>query len=507
MNIDYIVVQAGGKGTRMDFLTRNKPKALVSVNNLPILFHLFRLYPDKKFIIIGDYKADVMERYLEAFAGDVDWKMVRCGGTTGTCSGISAALAEVRDGSPFMLVWSDLVMKKDYTDGLPDNCDYVGLSGDFRCRWKFRDGFFSEEPSEEYGVAGFFLFKDKSFAGDVPESGEFVRWLSSKDMHFDTVTLSGTKEYGLLSEYQKLKIAKCRPFNRIDEIDGRLVKQGIDDQGKALAVREKAWYKRVSELGFTSVPEIYSYEPLTMEKIDGCNIYDLRDISPDQKRAVTESIVRSLRELHSSGSCPADPESIYDAYIGKTFSRLDRIRSLVPFADQEIITINGRKCHNVFFFRDKLERAFAAADSDRFVPIHGDCTFSNIMVRRSSTEPVFIDPRGYFGKTEFYGDAAYDWAKLYYSIAGNYDMFNLKKFDLDISEDSVSLKIESSGWEEVGDHLLELVSEETSPDRIRLIHAVIWLSLTTYAWDDYDSVCGAFYNGTYLMEDCYESLL
>ena len=129
------------------------------------------------------------------------------------------------------------------------------------------------------------------------------------------------------------------------------------------------------------------------------------------------------------------------------------------------------------------------------------------MVRRSSTEPVFIDPRGYFGKTEFYGDAAYDWAKLYYSIAGNYDMFNLKKFDLDISEDSVSLKIESSGWEEVGDHLLELVSEETSPDRIRLIHAVIWLSLTTYAWDDYDSVCGAFYNGTYLMEDCYESLL
>ena len=28
---------------------------------------------------------------------------------------------------------------------------------------------------------------------------------------------------------------------------------------------------------------------------------------------------------------------------------------------------------------------------------------------------------------------------------------------------------------------------------IRLLHAVIWLSLTTYAWQDYDSVCGAFY--------------
>ena len=36
---------------------------------------------------------------------------------------------------------------------------------------------------------------------------------------------------------------------------------------------------------------------------------------------------------------------------------------------------------------------------------------------------------------------------------------------------------------------------------IKLLHAVIWLSLTTYAWQDYDSVCGAFYNGLYYLED------
>lgn len=45
---EYIIVQAGGKGTRMEHLTANKPKALVPVNNLPMLFHLFRKYPDKK---------------------------------------------------------------------------------------------------------------------------------------------------------------------------------------------------------------------------------------------------------------------------------------------------------------------------------------------------------------------------------------------------------------------------------------------------------------------------
>ncbi len=46
--MEYIIVQAGGKGTRLGYLTKNKPKALVPVDNLPMLFHLFRKYPEKK---------------------------------------------------------------------------------------------------------------------------------------------------------------------------------------------------------------------------------------------------------------------------------------------------------------------------------------------------------------------------------------------------------------------------------------------------------------------------
>lgn len=45
--MDYIIVQAGGKGTRLKYLTVNKPKALVPIDNLPMIFHLFHKYPDK----------------------------------------------------------------------------------------------------------------------------------------------------------------------------------------------------------------------------------------------------------------------------------------------------------------------------------------------------------------------------------------------------------------------------------------------------------------------------
>ena len=68
MDLKYIVVQAGGKDSRMERLTRNKPKALVPVNNLPMIFHLFKKFSDKKFIVIGDYKFDVLKKYLYIFA-------------------------------------------------------------------------------------------------------------------------------------------------------------------------------------------------------------------------------------------------------------------------------------------------------------------------------------------------------------------------------------------------------------------------------------------------------
>lgn len=497
----YIIVQAGGKGTRLGHLTANKPKALVPVDNLPMLFHLFRQFPEARFVIIADYKADVMHRYLDAFA-DVPYLIVDAHGQ-GTCAGINGALKKIPEEESFMLIWSDLVLPEDFSFPEEEG-DYIGLSDGFPCRWRYRDGLFEEIPSSEDGVAGLFLFQDKGILGGVPENGEFVRWLRQEKKEFKTISLKRTKEYGLLSSIEGRNgdqpEFRCRPFNRIEKTgDGKLIKYGIDEQGKELAVREKAWYRLVSEKGFTHIPKIYSYEPFVMQSVDGRNVFEYR-LDRDRKAEVLEKLVGCLRELHSLGKMPADPFSIYDAYIKKTWKRLNKVRDLIPFADRETITVNGRECRNVFFHKKKLEEWFAGYDCKNFVLLHGDNTFSNVMLDERM-EPVLIDPRGYFGMTEIYGDPAYDWAKLYYSIVGNYDQFNRKQFRLTIGEEDVRLEIRSNGWEEMEDEFFRLLGDEADRDSIRLIHAVIWLSLTTYAWEDYDSICGAFYNGLYYLQD------
>lgn len=504
MNVPHIIVQAGGKGTRMEYLTYNKPKALVPIDNLPMLFHLFRKYPLADFIVIGDYKYDVLDKYLQAFA-DVNYRLVDARGKKGTCAGISDAIALLPNNEAFMLIWSDLILPKEYEMPTADS-DYIGISKDFRCRWSYRDDKFAEEPSEEYGVAGHFIFTDKSKIEDVPDEGEFVRWLQSQGMTFAELPLYHTKEYGLLSEYDKMTKrttgSRCRPFNRITVEGDRIIKEGIDEQGRALAVRENAWYKKVADEHFTSVPTIYSTNPLVMERIDGKNIFEY-DLSYDEKSKVLKRLIDCIRQIHDLDGCVADRDSYFDAYIGKTYKRLEKVEELVPFAKDETITINGRRCRNIFHCKDELEEKVMSYLPQEFRLLHGDCTFSNMMLRKGK-EPVLIDPRGYFGTTELYGDSAYDWVKIYYSLVGNYDRFNIKQFRLKIEDDHVDLKIESNGWEDMEDEFFRQLGDEVSRKQMKLLHAIIWLSLTTYAWEDYDSICGAFYNGLLYLTDALD---
>lgn len=498
MGCEYIVVQAGGKGTRLEHLTKNKPKCLVPINNLPILFQLFKRFPKKKFIIIGDYHFDVLKEYLRAFA-EVQYILVDSTGKTGTLSGIKEAIRFIPEKSPFVLIWSDLILADDLQ--FPEQGRYIGLSKDFKCRWKYEAGKFEEIESYEYGVAGLFLFEDKNVLRDIPDQGEFVRWLQRQKLQFNELPMYKSKEYGLLSEYNKLEPPKCRPFNQLIIKDNSIIKMPVTEQGKEIALKEQAWYRYINQHSlFKEVPFIYSYQPFEMERIKGANIYEYTGIALEEKKSILNSVVNTLKQLHRIGKIGADYFSVKEAYFDKTISRLKKVRDLIPFTNQEFIVINNRKCRNIFFYTNELENKIQALEVTHFNFIHGDCTFSNMMLTEN-LQPKLIDPRGYFGSTLLFGDVDYDWAKLYYSLVGNYDQFNLKRFDLTIVEQKVNITVESNEWEDLEEYFFSLLQNEVSVEKIKLLHAIIWLSLTTYAWEDYDSICGAFYLGLYYLEE------
>ena len=498
-----IIIQAGGRGSRLEGLTRNKPKCLVSVNNLPIIFHAFHKFPQADFTIIADYRTEVLERYLSIYAKGYRYRILRAR-AKGTISGIADAIEAFTDDEPFMVLWCDLILSDSFS--IPDATgNYIGISKDFECRWSYIDDKCVKKPSKEDGIAGLFIFENKKVLEGIPQDGALVSWLGEKGIKFQRLDLYGSKEIGTLLSYadHTSRGPRCRPFNSMEYEGDKVIKRGITEQGRKIAVDEIAWYKHVRDLGYSNIPLIYGYEPLTMKRVKGRNIYEYDTLDTEQKQGILKGIIKALKELHALE--PPQEASIPDCeenYITKTFDRLSQVQSLIPFAGSEHIVVNGRRCRNVFFLKDELTERVKGIYPKEFRLIHGDCTFSNMMFDTFDMQAVLIDPRGYFGKTKLYGDVDYDWAKLYYSLKGDYDQFNLKRFSLDINDSDVVLHINSNNWSDMEELFFESIKDDSGSEfKIRLLHAIIWLSLTTYAWDDYDSICGAFYNGVYKLSE------
>ncbi len=498
-----IILQAGGKGTRLEHLTENKPKCLVPVKNKPLIFHLFDKYPDGEFIIIGDYKFDVLEKYLKTFAKNVNYELIssRGGGRKGNICGIKQALERVNDNEKFLLIWCDIILSDSFKPEELPNGNYIGILEGSLCSWSFIDGKLEKIPSDKYGVAGCFLFENKKPFVNIPMEGSFTSWLKLSGIKLKPLIMKDCREAGTLDSVKSFKDTenRSRPYNKIEIKENSVIKTGLTPDAEKLIEREINWYKKMQEYGFSNIPKIYEYSPLTMEKIAGTNIFQ-SNLNEEEKLLVTQNLINAVNKLHNYETQPANEEDLFNEYYTKTIDRLNGIKNTVYFAEKDYININGKMCKNPLYYTKSYKDAVKEKLLNTvFCPIHGDCTLTNTLVD-SEKNIYFIDPRGYFGKQYILGDIRYDWAKLYYSMCGNFDRFNVKDFKLKIEPDGVRYEIESNGWEDLTLKVLENMNNCNVRD-IKFIHAIIWLSLASHCSEDYDSMCLAFYNGTYLIQE------
>ncbi|MCP1241700.1 NTP transferase domain-containing protein [Acetobacter lambici] len=503
----HVIVQAGGRGSRLRHHTWNKPKCLVSVNGKPILYHLFDRFPDAHFVIIGDYLHEQLKKYLQINPPDVPYKLVQASGK-GTLSGVSQALDYIPAQAPLVLTWSDLIIGNlppwPQTD-LPVVC----TTDSFTCRWTVApDGTFHEQVGSKDGIPGMFYFSHASAFPKPPVQGEFMKWFAANVKLSVLLNCPDMEELGEFSSIEESndRAGFCRFFNKVEIKETQVIKTVVDPQYNSLHEKEIAWYSAAQALGFRRIPKIFSKNPLVLERISGQHAYDIKDFTKRERRAVMADYLDSLIALHELDRAPANAGAVKEVYLNKTVQRVESVSDIIIGFENDTMTINGRKCRNVFSIKYMgiLQSILHELAVEEFVPIHGDATFSNTLID-DKLRVWFIDPRGYFDKPGIMGDAWYDFAKVYYSAVGGYDFFNRRKFKLHIDHETVEVLMEESSFYETAQ---EIFAEYFGKDlaRIKILHGLIWLSFSGYAKDDIDSVMGSFYMGLYWLEDGLSAL-
>ena len=493
-----VIIQAGGRGSRLRHYTWNKPKCLVSYEGKPVIFHIFEHFKNSNFHIIADYQIDKIKQYFKINPPYVNFKIYNTK-EKGTCAGLKTVLHNIDEKKEIVILWSDLIIQK-----LPiftKNPTIVTTSS-FTCRWSVIKNKMVEKTSANTGIPGIFYFKNKTFLKKIPKSGEFVRWCSININRFNKLHVKNLKELGDFSTIEKSynKIGYGRFFNKIEIKNKYVLKKSIDRNYDHLIEKELSWYNHVSKLGFRNIPKILTKKPFKMERIYGKHLFQFKDLDQKTYYKIIENILLSLGDLHSRKKTASNKNEIKDVYINKTLSRLKSVSKIIPnFANTDTFTINGKKCKNYLYKKNK--KIFNDIDNflfnESFNSIHGDPTLSNILIKKN-LRPIFFDPRGYFANnTNILGDRYYDFSKIYYSLIGNYDLFNRRKFKLYVDNYSVEIMMDNiytNGADKIfKSHFRKDIR------KIEIIHSLIWLSLSGYVKDDIDSILASFYNGIFWM--------
>lgn len=500
MKSPYLIVQCGGLGTRMGYLTANKPKCLVSVFGAPLLKHLKFSFPESKLIIIGGYKYEVLKKYLPIIFPEGGYELIYSKGK-GSASGIKTALKLLPKNTPFGIVWSDILFydTSPITQLKEDN--YIGLTNENFCRWTFNNGKCEEEGGSQNGIFGFFIFKNKKQIEDVPMNGEFVRYLSKKtNLALKPVYLK-IYEVGTLEKYTALinnsSWKNVRFFNSIEVRNNVVIKKVRDERFNRLLELEYKWYKFVTARKYRNIPQIFEgFPPLKLSLINGKRPFETKG-DENERKEILENIFDALFQLHKIEKVSYDMEEDKEVLVNKTLARINSVKPLLPKGKFKV----NKKVIDLSNLKPTIKKAFKMISvKPEFCIIHGDPTFSNTLVTPKK-EIRFIDPRGYYGKKEIFGNPYYDFAKLYYSCVGNYDQFNLKNFilKLDLKNKVAELKIGSNGYEEVGKETFHSRFSKSEIKIIKIMHALIWLALTGYVLDDYDSIVASYLNGARLL--------
>ncbi len=488
MNVVYV---AGGLNSRFEEY-RIFPKILLPFKgNKSILIHNYEVFKNfPQYLIINSIYYDMVCNYVSV--NNLNINVIECKNFEGSYNSISSVFNHLPERNT-LFVWSDLILSVVPTfNASSKNPIIITKSGEYRFRF---DGEIREVESDG-NIPGIYYIPDSSILNkNFDRKYDLVEYL--RDYHsVDSIEYTGKiiefRDKKTYVEYLDRHLIGREPryFNSLDMSNDKVKKTAIHPDYIHLIKKEQNWYNYILNIACKAdlVPRIYCFgeQSIEMERLNGYEtlfeyITWCESTGPLQHMEAVDAAIMALMDLHSVKKEVDEETIMMDLRIEFYNKVLDRVLSvkdiLIDFDSDEFFELLSDAYAKIQdYFKDRYYYSL----------IHGDPNGSNVMYNASKKEIKFIDPRGYFGKTELYGIPEYDFAKLNYFLYG-YDHFNLYPY--------MYSKEKYSTPQNFYKHIF------FENDIIKIMTAIIYISLTSYICNNVMKVNIAFHHGVKMLKE------
>ena len=438
--LQNIIIVAGGENTRFKEMSIF-PKILLPTLDYPsILSYNCELFKDYNiYLIINDRYELMTKQYIRK--NQLNVNVLVSHNHNGSANTIKELVNDLPKEN-VLFVWSDLILDQIGLDSIiqgiqESNKPNIIFTYNGNYRFKATDGYIV--PIIGNGnVPGIYYTQslNKVLDNYIYEQYNFDYLEIFKDYLSDQYQ---TKKYlGTIIEFRDLdtylayykrtnKKTSTRFFNKMDIESNILTKKCINKDYNHLIEREINWYNKCKENNYKNIPIIYETSKenhfIKMEYLEGYqNIYEfIKQCDDNEFNIFMKSYFKAVEDLHKSNQVKIDYqqafEDFYIEFYDKVIKRCNNISGILYNYDENKL----KEILNKAFYR--IFELIGKDNINNYSFTHGDLNGSNVMYNQNTHDIKFIDPRGYFGKTQLIGPASYDYAKIMYCFSG-YDDFN-----------------------------------------------------------------------------------